>query len=309
MSDPPPPAGAQRTPNAELAPASAEVRRRILALVRTARRLPLAAHDPRPARRRFETEGGLFREHRSYVPGDEARHVDWNVYARRRELVVKRTEPDERARFGLVCDLSASVVALGDPRVALHRLLTMALGAVALAQGHGVVLLGLGPDGVERSDYDEPAQLEALLRRVAGFAQGGSTPLLDAVRAAERGSRRPKSWMVVSDFLPLDGAQRFLEGAATDGVLLVHPVAREDLQPLRRGLRRLSDAETGRSRWILVTRSTAARYAELVRAHREGLSRRARERGAACFELDVREPFDLGVARILQEFARGGRGW
>ncbi|MBK9384309.1 MAG: DUF58 domain-containing protein [Planctomycetes bacterium] len=296
-----------RTPNALLALPSSEARRRVQWLVRAARRLPLAAHDPRPSRRRPLQEGGLFREHRAYVAGDEARSVDWHVYARRRELVVKRTEPDERARFGLVLDLSSSVATSGEERTHLHRLLALALGSVALAQGHGVVLFALGPQGVETQAFEDAAALELFARACASAPSGGRGSLADIARASERLSRRPKSWIAISDFHPLDELERFLEGASRGACRLVHPTAKRDFAPLRRGLRRIADAERGGARWVLVTRGVAARYAELVRAHRERLSRIARERGAAAFEVDEGEPFELAAARILRGAVhRGG---
>jgi uncharacterized protein (DUF58 family) len=276
-------------------------------LVRAARRLPLAAHDPRPARRRPPQAGGLFREHRAYVAGDEARSVDWHVYARRRELVVKRTEPDERARFGLVLDLSASVLAGGAERAQMHRLLALALGSVALAQGHGLVLFTLGAGGIGAQPFEEAAAQESFARAVATAEGGGRSGLAAALGASERLARRPRSWIVVSDFFPLEELQRFLEGASRGACLLVHPTAKRDLAPLARGLRRIADAERGGARWVLVTKGVAARYAALVRAHREGFAQLARERGAAAWEVDLEEPFELAAARILRGARAGGR--
>ncbi|MBL8899318.1 MAG: DUF58 domain-containing protein [Planctomycetes bacterium] len=297
-----------RTPNAQLALPSSEVRQRVQWLVRAARRLPLAAHDPRPSRRRPLQEGGLFREHRPYVAGDEARSVDWHVYARRRELVVKRTEPDERARFGLVLDLSSSVLACGAERERMHRLLALALGSVALAQGHGVVLFALGANGVATQAFEDPASLELFARACAGTPSGGRSSLGDVAGASERLARRPKSWIAISDFLPLDQLERFLRGAAGGACWLVQPTAKRDLLPLRLGLRRIADAERGGARWVLVTRGVAKRYGALVRAQRERFSRIARERGAAAFEVDEEEPFELAAARILRGTVhRGGR--
>ncbi len=47
-------------------------------------------------RRTMQLGGGIeFADHREYTPGDDFRYLDWNVYARHGELLLKRFQEEE----------------------------------------------------------------------------------------------------------------------------------------------------------------------------------------------------------------------
>ncbi len=50
-----------------------------------------------------------FRQHREYTPGDDLRHVDWQVWARQDRLYVKQFEADTNMRVNLLVDVSNSM--------------------------------------------------------------------------------------------------------------------------------------------------------------------------------------------------------
>ncbi|MDR0337767.1 MAG: DUF58 domain-containing protein [Planctomycetaceae bacterium] len=78
--------------------------------------------------------GGVeFADHQNYVPGDDLRYLDWNVYARLGNELIKRFEEEEdlHVYFFLDCSKSMSV---GNPsKFDYARQLTAALAYIALA--------------------------------------------------------------------------------------------------------------------------------------------------------------------------------
>lgn len=50
-----------------------------------------------------------FLQHREYVPGDDLRHVDWQVWARQDRLYVKQFEEDTNLRCTMLVDVSNSM--------------------------------------------------------------------------------------------------------------------------------------------------------------------------------------------------------
>ena len=50
-----------------------------------------------------------FLQHREYTPGDDLRHVDWQVWARQDRLYVKQFEEDTNMRVNLLVDASKSM--------------------------------------------------------------------------------------------------------------------------------------------------------------------------------------------------------
>ncbi len=56
----------------------------------------------------FKGQGVQFSEHRTYVAGDDVRHINWNVSARTREPLVKKFEEERELNVFLVVDVSGS---------------------------------------------------------------------------------------------------------------------------------------------------------------------------------------------------------
>ncbi|MFW6256145.1 MAG: DUF58 domain-containing protein, partial [Candidatus Sumerlaeota bacterium] len=50
-----------------------------------------------------------FRQHRSYVPGDELRHIDWKVYGKSDRLYIREYEEESNLRGTLLLDKSGSM--------------------------------------------------------------------------------------------------------------------------------------------------------------------------------------------------------
>ena len=74
-----------------------------------------------------------FADHRQYTAGDDFRYLDWNLYARHGELLLKRFQEEEDLHVYLLLDCSNSMDS-GDPsKFDLARQVTAALAYVALA--------------------------------------------------------------------------------------------------------------------------------------------------------------------------------
>ncbi len=50
-----------------------------------------------------------FAEYRAYSPGDDLRHVDWNVFARTERMYLKRYRGETNSQLTLMLDTSASM--------------------------------------------------------------------------------------------------------------------------------------------------------------------------------------------------------
>ena len=66
-------------------------------------------------RRTMQLGGGIeFADHREYTPGDDFRYLDWNLYARHDELLLKRFQEEEDLHVYFLLDCSRSM-AFGEP--------------------------------------------------------------------------------------------------------------------------------------------------------------------------------------------------
>jgi uncharacterized protein (DUF58 family) len=84
-----------------------------------------------------------FAEYRQYMPGDEIRRIDWNVYARNDRLFIKLYEGETNTRVLILLDISGSMnYGSGDiKKIDYARILAACLSYFAFHQRDGVGLL------------------------------------------------------------------------------------------------------------------------------------------------------------------------
>ncbi|HVR39686.1 MAG TPA: DUF58 domain-containing protein [Thermoanaerobaculia bacterium] len=197
-----------------------------------------------------------FRDHRDYEPGDDLRHLDWNVLARSDRLAVKQFHEEISPFVDLIIDGSRST-ALEGTRKAEATLSIAALIAAAARNSSFPYALWTAGERLERGNWDH---LE--------FDFAGS-PAGALVSGAA--SLRPLSMrVVISDFL-WPAEPHVILGALAHGasaVILVQVMAASDAQPDLRGGWRLVDVETGEWREIFFDAGAESRYRDALARHR-----------------------------------------
>jgi len=118
-----------------------------------------------------------FAEYRAYTPGDDLRHVDWNVYARTERAYLKRYRGETNCQLTMMLDTSASMgySSHGISKLDYGRFLTVSLAYLANQQrdAAGVIIFD---DDVR--NYVRPSTRQGQFMRVA-----------HAVEKAELGTR------------------------------------------------------------------------------------------------------------------------
>lgn len=93
-----------------------------------------------------------FDDHRSYVPGDDPRFIDWSVYARFDRLFIKLFLEEEDLALHVALDASASMRAGSPEKLLFAAKLAAALGAIGLSKQNrvGVSVFGAPGRGLAR---------------------------------------------------------------------------------------------------------------------------------------------------------------
>jgi len=134
-----------------------------------------------------------FVEHRPYQPGDDLRHLDWQVYARTDRYDIRVYEEETRLRATLVVDCSGSMGYGQSNKLHYASMLSAALGFVMARQGDAV---GLALCDHRIREHIPPRSTMAHLLQILSLLEqtppGGETALstvLDdlAVRVKRRG--------------------------------------------------------------------------------------------------------------------------
>lgn len=243
-----------------------------------------------PGERRSKRRGQSveFDDYRQYAPGDDLRHIDWNVFARLDRFFVKLFREDEDLIVHLVIDASASMNdgASGDiPSKAVYaRRMAMALGYVGLVNQNRVVVerFGSGPPRRlapirGRRQIDRLAAF--LLERDPPLATNESPEPFDAAMRRVASARSGHGVMVVlSDFLFRDNIEKglnYLHAGPRGGfdsccLQILSPGELDPAAELEQGLRgdvRLTDIESARAAEITVSRALLKRYDQRLKDH------------------------------------------
>ncbi len=225
---------------------------------------------------------------RPYFPGDDVRHIDWNVTARMREPHV-RVHVGERALTAwLVLDSSASMTfGTADRRKAdVAEGVAIAIGHVASRRGNrlGVVAFGAGEPKLLRPRQGRIGLLGLLaeLRQEPEEDGAGATSLGNALARVAAVARARGLVVVVSDFRgERDWEDRLRALRARHGVLAVEIRDPRELELTPMGDLWLVDPETGRQLQVNTSRRRVRkRFAEAAAAEREEVAAALRRAGA-----------------------------
>jgi uncharacterized protein (DUF58 family) len=242
-----------------------------------------------------------FADYRPYVAGDELRRIDWSIYRRLHQLVVKVGIEDGRLSLALLVDVSRSM-RVGEPsKLRLAQRLTAALAAIALLRSDQVDVHVLG-DGRSRPvvRVDGPRQVPLLSRELERLPESIETELESALTEYARSASNEDVVILVSDAnVPPDELDRSLRAlsATARATCLVHVVSPDELETSMRGPVELRDAETGRLFETAITDGAAAEYAQRFAAFCAEVRERCREHGVRYLQArSDQDPLDLLLA-------------
>jgi uncharacterized protein (DUF58 family) len=255
---------------------TAELRGRLERLSLVTRRRVTAQWSGRHSSR-HKGESLDFADYRQYVPGDDFRRIDHNLWARLGVLLVRQFEAEEELPLRVVLDASSS---MGFYRkLEVGKVLAGMIAYLGLAGGDRVQVYALsdglrsGPAGRHLSRWP---QLEAWLE---GIAPGGGGELAPALRKLAGEGVTRGGLVLVSDLLSADfGSALDGLGVGAGGVVL-HVLGSEELDPGLAGDVRLADSESGSELEVSTSEDAMRRYRAALEQFAEEAATRARRAG------------------------------
>lgn len=262
------------------------------------------AKGNRGERRSKKKGAGLeFADHRPYSPGDDFKHIDWNVYQRMGRLLLRLYEEEEDLYVYLLVDGSASMAVGDGAKFDYARKLAAALAYITLSNLDRVSIL---PFATELQQPLMPARGKAQIFRVfdflTGLEPGGQTNFHDAMRAFVHQTKRRGMAVVLSDFYASDGYEdglNLLRYHKFEPFVLQLTDERE-LQPDLRGDLLLVDCESGAEKEVTLTPRVLARYRAVYEEWVGELETFCKERSLSYFRTPIQTPFDDLMLRIFR---------
>jgi uncharacterized protein (DUF58 family) len=214
-----------------------------------------------------------FADFRNYVPGDDLRLLDWNLYARLDKLIVKLFLEEEDLHFYTLIDASMSMD-FGDPtKLQYAKQLAAALGFIGLVRADRVRIETLGQSAGQRGPILRGRHsVWRLLSHIESIQPGETTSLATGVK--NFCIRNPGKGIVllISDLMDKDGyetALRYFVSHEMD-CYVVHLLSQEELQPDVKGDLKLVDCEDEDEAEITVSAPLLAKYQQTLAAFTRG---------------------------------------
>ena len=211
-----------------------------------------------------------FADFRNYVPGDDLRSLDWNLYARLDKLIVKLFMEEEDLHFYTLIDASASMD-FGEPtKLEYAKQVAAALGFIGLVRADRVRVETLGgkrspvlrgrrsvPRLVEFLETVEPDETETLEEGVRQFC----------LRNSGRGVV-----VLLTDLMDKQGyesALRYLVAQRVDAYVM-QVLSQEEIDPDVAGDLRLVDVEDQDTAEVTISAPLLDKYKRTLEAFTSG---------------------------------------
>lgn len=261
-------------------------------------------------RRTMQMGSGIeFSDHREYAYGDDLRYLDWNIYARHGDLLLKRFQEDQDLHVYLLLDCSRSM-AFGTPaKFDLARHLVAALAYIALADLDRIAVVAYA-DGIiaEFPMTRGKARILPLMRFLESLPTSGEdTNLGRTVQGLlHRGSRGGLA-VIVSDLFDEHGFQIGLDQLRyrrfDAHVLQLHDPLEAD--PNLLGDVELEDIESNSVRKVTVTEKNLRDYKQRFQQHQQAVRDYCTNYGLGCTQSQSIVPFDGLVMSMMRLSAVG----
>lgn len=234
---------------------------------------PVSKRTSRSRGEHYSGKGGTsteFCDYRDYVPGDDTRFVDWNIFARLQRPYLKQFHKEEERHVVLLIDASASMKF--ENKLNLAKQLAAAFGVMGLLNNERVsAYASHQADGAP--DRLPPgrgrANMRALFQFIESIEGRGDATLDRAIEMLLRHHRGRGVCVVVSDFFTFGDLKRsfnmlFATGLEPFGLQILSP---QEIDPELTGDLRLVDSETAETLDI----SSSGDLLNLYHEHRLGL--------------------------------------
>ncbi len=238
-----------------------------------------------------------FAEYRAYSPGDDLRHVDWNVFARTERAYLKRYRGETNTGVHVLLDVSASM-GFGSgavKKISYAKFLASAIVYLAHLQRDGAGLIVFHE---ELANFIPPSarqgQLMRLLHGIDAAELGRKTDYAKPLFELQQFLKRRGVTVVISDFFDSPTAIiKTVEPLRFRGneVILFHLLDPGEIEPALGDAPLLLDMETGEA---LETSPDYAHteYRPKMAAHIQELRTKAQAAGLDYFLLRTDRPLD-----------------
>ena len=256
-------------------------------------------------RRTKQLGGGIeFADHREYSRGDDLRYLDWNIYARFGDVLLKRFQEEEVLHVYILLDVSRSMSSDSTEKFDYARRLAAALAYIALADMDRVSILAYADDVKDVLPLTRGKdRILTVLRFLENLQPSGeATRLKPIANSLAQRAQRAGLAVIISDLYDQQG---FREGVDLlryrrfePHLIQLHTL--EEAHPTWLGDIELRDVETGELRKLTITERKLKEYQRVFAEFLQSIETYCRTYSLSCTRTTTDLPFDELILRMMR---------
>jgi uncharacterized protein (DUF58 family) len=246
-----------------------------------------------------------FAEYRAYTPGDDLRHIDWNLFARTERCYLKRYRGETNSQLTVLLDASNSMQYTSGPpsKMDYARYLAAALFYLSIHNQRDAAGLIVFDEDVREyiRPSTRPGQLARLFAGLERCAPQARTNFAKPLQHFQNALHRRGIAILISDFY--EKPEIIIQDIASlrfrgNEVILFHILDPQEIRPAMKASALLVDLETDQ-RIEVIPEYTRTVYRDRIDAHIEQLRSLARGAGMDYQLLVTDQPLDRALREYL----------
>lgn len=241
-----------------------------------------------------------FADYAEYNHGDDYRNIDWNIYARLEQLVVKLFEIEEDTAVYVMLDLSPSM----RKKEIYAKKLAAALSYIALNGLDRLCVYGVADalESVLPMSHGR-GKIFTMLDAVEGAPIfGNDTTFDEAFKNFRSVNKKPGLCVIISDFFIPGGIGGILDGLlwSKNEIFCIQVLDAEEIRCSLHGDVELECIETGSRKKITVSPFEARKYEEEIRKWNQLIKTECARKGVGFLQAMTDVPFEDVIQNVLR---------
>ncbi|MDY6788429.1 MAG: DUF58 domain-containing protein [Candidatus Nanohaloarchaea archaeon] len=237
-------------------------------------------------------QGMIFEDHKKYVPGDDIRKIDWNVYARTKEYFIKRFEEEKGITLHILVDRSSSMDYGQVNKYEYAAKLGLGLAYMATQTNNRFRMSVFSETVTDISSARTDANLASLVEVLNGLKKTPESLVDRCLGEYEKRIKDKSAVIIISDFLmEMEAIESGIGALSAEDIVLANVLDTTELNPDFRGDMILKDAESDSKIRTFISNWSKNEYLSELEEHTGNIEKLAHQHGAKYMKISTGNPF------------------
>lgn len=244
--------------------------------------------------------GMIFKDHRIYAPGDDFRAIDWRVFARTDDLMIKNYEEERNLIVHVLVDKSMSMDFGKPSKFDYASMIGVGYAYLAMKKNDKFQFATFADDIEVFQPRRGLSQVMAMIDYLNKIKLSGKTDILGVAKKYSRliGSR--SLIVIISDFLaPVEDIKESLHYLKGNEVVLIQVLDPIEKNPDMEGDFKLKDSESGGMIRAYISLKSKEEYSERMSRHVSEIEHEAAVLGIKFFQAATDTPIFETFYKVL----------